>query len=333
MVEKVKTAISQFQIEGDVTDAIPYGQGHINDTYLVSTASNGETHKYIYQRINTSIFHNVDELMKNIFKVTDYIREKSEAQNIERATLHFIRTNDDKMYLQNEDGAFRVYTYIDNVECLQKVENPLHFYLSGVGFGKFQKYLDGFPAEDLFEVIKNFHNTADRMRQFREAIAADKAGKLKNVKREVDFFLDRESYCNRILDLIASGDIPVRVTHNDTKLNNVLIDTVLNQPIAVIDLDTIMPGSIVYDFGDSIRFGANIGAEDETDLTKVGFSEEFFEAYAKGFLGEVGDKLTEAERDNLAFGAILMTYECGMRFLTDHLNGDVYFKVHHDGHN
>lgn len=333
MTDIVRNAIEHFQIKGEIKEVFLYGQGHINDTYLVTTDDGKETRQYICQRVNTSVFKNFRALMENVFKVTEYIRKKADGMGIKRATLYFIRTLDGEMFYESEDGVFRAYKFIDEVECLQRVENPVHFYLSGVGFGRFQKYLDGFPAEELYEVIPNFHNTVDRLRQLKEAVREDKAGRLKDVLKEVDFYLSRESYCSKILDLMQSGEIPVRVTHNDTKLNNVLIDVKKNEPIAVIDLDTIMPGSIVYDFGDSIRFGANIGAEDEPDLSKVGFSMEFFEAYVKGFVGAVGDILTQSEKDNLAFGAILMTYECGMRFLTDYLNGDTYFKIHREGHN
>ncbi|MEG1706388.1 MAG: phosphotransferase, partial [Clostridia bacterium] len=225
------------------------------------------------------------------------------------------------------------YVYLSNVASIQIAENTQHLYLAGKGFGQFQRLLNGFKAESLSDTIKDFHNTPKRYKDFVEAVNCDAVGRLSTCREEVDFYLSRQSYASRVTDLLASGKIPLRVTHNDTKINNVLIDIFDNYPVAVIDLDTVMSGSILYDFGDSIRSGTNIGAEDEADLDKVGFSIDLFSAYAKGFMSEVSEILTSAEVDNLAFSGILLTYECGMRFLGDYLNGDKYFKTHREGHN
>ncbi len=330
-MEHLFNIASKFDLCSSVSNIEPYGCGHINDTYLVTTA-NGT--KYILQRINHNVFPNVAGLMSNIVGVTAFIAKKSALNGGNpKDDLCVIKTTNGQDYLQQDGNYYRVYSFITDAISIETTPTPHQLELSGSGFGKFQKLLDGYPAEGLTEPIANFHNTADRLLKFKEAIANNTANRLANVATEVEFFLSRESYASKVLDLIAGGLIPLRVTHNDTKLNNVLIDLKRDTAVTVIDLDTVMPGSILYDFGDSIRSGANTGAEDEVDLSKVGFSLDLFSAYTKGFVGEVASTLTEAEVENMAFGAILMTYECGMRFLTDYLNGDTYFKVHRDGHN
>lgn len=322
---------SQFQMNGSISIYQRYGNGHINDTYLVIT----ERGKYILQRINHLVFKNVEMLMRNQELVTSFIAKKLEETGHydERLLLKLIYTKDNNSYLYYEDNYYRCYEFIEGGECLEKIQNPHEFELSGIAFGRFQRLLDGFEADKLYEVIPNFHNTQSRYQQLLDAIKNNEAKRVHCCKEIIDEYLSRKDYCGRIIDAIASGDIPIRVTHNDTKLNNVLIDTKLNMPLAVLDLDTVMPGSIIYDFGDSIRYGANTGTEDEKDLSKVTFSMDLYKAFTKGFIGEVKDILTEAEIENMAFGAILITYECGMRFLADHLNGDVYFKVHRENHN
>jgi hypothetical protein len=202
-----------------------------------------------------------------------------------------------------------------------------------VAFGNFAKLLAEFDATKLYESIPDFHNTEKRYENFINAVKADKMGRAKEVQKEIDFVVDRKDYCGRIVNLLKSGKMPLKVTHNDTKLNNVMLDEKTGEPVAVIDLDTIMQGSICYDFGDSIRFGCNHADEGERDLSKVNFDIELFEAYTKGYLSALGESITQIEKENLAFGAILMTYECGMRFLTDYLEGDVYFRIKHPSHN
>ena len=314
-----------------LTECIPYGAGHINDTFLVTTT---EGTRYILQRINHHIFRDVDGLMNNIVGVTEFIAKKKIALGKDPASaMRVIPTIDEKNYTLFEGNYYRLYNFIDKAVSINTVATPHQFYLSGIGFGQYPKYLDGYPAESLTESIPLFHNTRSRFENLRKAVNEDKVGRAKSVQKEIDFFFARESYADRILKLLEEKKIPLRVTHNDTKLNNVLIDLESDQPVAVIDLDTVMPGSILYDFGDSIRSGANTGEEDERDLSKVSFSLELFRSFATGFLGEVKDRLTETEKEQMAFGAILMTFECGMRFLTDHLEGDVYFKIHRENHN
>lgn len=321
----------KFFPNGTLTDCIPYGAGHINDTFLV-TANDGT--QYILQRINHHIFRDVEGLMNNIVGVTEFIAKKKLAFGKDPASvLRVISAADGKYYTPFEGNYFRLYNFIDKAVSINTVATPHQFYLSGIGFGQFQKYLDGYPAESLTESIPLFHNTRSRFENLRKAVKEDKAGRAKSVQKEIDFFFARESYADRILKLLEEKKIPLRVTHNDTKLNNVLIDLESDKPVAVIDLDTVMPGSILYDFGDSIRSGANTGEEDERDLRKVSFSLELFRSFATGFLGEVKERLTETEKEQMAFGAVLMTFECGMRFLTDHLEGDTYFKIHRENHN
>lgn len=316
-----------FVTEAPAKAAERYGCGHINDTYRVSD-ERGK--RYILQKINHNVFRDVEGLMRNIVGVTEYIAKRTEESN-ER--LEVIPTADGKPYLVYKGGYYRMYNFIYGGVSIELRPSTDEMRISGMGFGRFQKLLDGYPAETLFDTIPNFHDTVKRMRNLRAAIAADSAGRLAGVKKEVAWYLEREKYCDVAVKGILNGALPLRVTHNDTKLNNVLINREKGEAVAVIDLDTVMKGSILYDFGDGIRSGANTGAEDEKDLAKVNFSKELFDAYAEGFVSEAGAGLAPYEKELLAFGAILMTYECGMRFLTDYLEGDVYFKVHREGHN
>ena len=331
MVEILKIA-NLFDVQAEIVEAERYGCGHINDTYRV-TDTDGKF--YILQKINNKVFKDVDGLMGNIVGVTEFIKEKMRlAGEPTDNALSVIPTKDGKKYWgSDETGYFRLYNFVYGGISIETRATPEQFAVSAVGFGRFQKMLDGYPAETLKDPIANFHNTVWRFENFENAVKEDVENRLASVMDEVDWFYARKKYCSAVLDLMASGEIPMRVTHNDTKLNNVLVNVEKLEPVAVIDLDTVMKGSILFDFGDSIRSGATTGAEDEKDLSKVEFSLELFEAYVKGFVGEVGDRLTECEKENLAFGAILMTYECGMRFLTDYLEGDHYFRTHRAGHN
>ena len=333
----MKNVLKNFKIDGEVISVERYGEGHINETYLAVVSNNGSEINYILQKINNKLFTNVERLMNNIKLVTEYNRAKiiERGGNPDRESLSLVYTKDDKSYYYCSecDGYFRVYIFITDATAHQKVTNPDQFYQSAVAFGEFANLLAEFDAKSLFEVIPNFHNTVSRFANFKNSLNLDKFDRAKLVQDEINFVLSRENYCSKIVDLLNSGEMPTKVTHNDTKLNNVMLDNVTNKPVAVIDLDTIMPGSICYDFGDSIRFGCNTGAEDERDLTKVNFDIELFEYYTKGYLKALGDTVTEVEKNNLAFGAILMTFECGMRFLADYLDGDIYFRTHRDGHN
>lgn len=331
---KIKELLKEFQIEGDAVSAERFGEGHINETYLVKTALNGNEKKYIFQKINSTLFPDASELMHNIELVTEFNRKKiaERGGDPDRESLTLIYTADGKPYLKADSGNYRIYKYIDGV-AYQVVEKPEHFYQSAVAFGNFANLLAEFDAKSLYEVLPNFHNTVKRFKDFKASLEKNASGRAKSVKKEIDFVLAREGYCDRITKLLDSGKMPTKVTHNDTKLNNVMFDKNTGKYLAVIDLDTIMPGSICYDFGDSIRFGCNPCAEDERDLSKVNFDINLFEQYAKGYLSALGDSATQIERDNLAFSSILMTYECGMRFLADHIDGDVYFHITRENQN
>lgn len=337
ILENAKKIFENFNFKGDLTDCRIYGSGHINTTYLVKYKNCDVEKKYIVQKINNSVFKDVDALMDNIFAVTSFLRNKIKENDGEpsRETLHFIKTiNGDKYYIDDNGDYYRAYRYVDESKSYDSVDSAEVFGKSGTAFGRFQKYLSDFPAETLNEIIPNFHNTIWRFEnEFLPAVKNDKKGRAKMCEKEINFVLERKNDCSKLVDLIEKGELPVRVTHNDTKLNNVLFDENTDDAICVIDLDTVMPGLALYDFGDSIRFGANTCKEDEPDTDKVKINLDYFEAYARGFLSEAGDSFNQCEKDNLAFSAKLMTFECGMRFLTDYLNGDVYFKTAYDDHN
>lgn len=318
----------QFVLEGLPVSCTRYGNGHINETYLLVT---NKPHLYILQKINTYVFKNAQGLMHNVEAVTAYLRSR---ESDARRVLTLVPTVDGKPFLHTEnDEYWRLYEFITGSICLDQCENAADFYASGLAFGDFQRQLSQFPASELVETIPHFHDTPDRYRQLKEAIAQNRAGRLSEVQAEIDFYLAREEEAGTMMNLLRAGKLPLRVTHNDTKLNNVMLDDVTREPLCVIDLDTVMPGLAANDFGDSIRFGASTAAEDERDLDKVTMSLELFETYTKGFLKGCDGQLTEKEIETLPWGAKLMTLECGTRFLADYLNGDVYFHVKREGHN
>ena len=323
----LKQVVRQFDVSSSIA---PYGNGHINDTYCVGTP------RLILQRINTNIFKDPDGLMENIENVTAFLRKKiaAEGGNPDRETLTVIKTIDGKnCYKYDDNNVFRAYIFIENTKSIETDKTYEDLHEAGIGFGRFQRMLEDFPVEILHETIPNFHNTVSRYNDFMTALANDVAGRASECAYEIEEIKKHEPLAHVVVDALANGEIPLRVTHNDTKLNNVMIDNHTNKGICVIDLDTVMPGYSVNDFGDSIRFGANTAVEDETDLSKVTLSLELFEAYAKGFIGGCGGSLTETELDLLPVGAMMMTFECGMRFLTDYLEGDTYFKIHRPKHN
>ena len=331
-----KKLLSNFEISGEFVSCEPYGSGLINRTYVAVFAVNGSPKRYIVQRINTNLFKNVDGLMNNIRLVTEFNREEIEKRGGDpnRESLTLVYTKNGSSYFRTEDGeCYRVYVFIEGAKGYDVVEKPEHFYESAVAFGRFAQLLDRFDSSQLFEVLPDFHNTVKRFDNLKKSIAADKLNRAADVKAEIDFALKHENIVGNIVNLLASGKMPSRVTHNDTKLNNVLIDTTTDKAVCVIDLDTMMPGSICYDFGDSIRFGCNPCLEDTQELEKVIFSTSLFEEYTRGYLSVFGDTITDIERKNLVMGAILMTYECGIRFLTDYLDGDVYFRLSRAGQN
>jgi hypothetical protein len=265
--------VSKFQVEGKLLSCERYGEGLINETYLAIIEQNGTPVNFIIQKINNKLFKDVDKLMNNIKLVTEFTRKKviERGGNPDRESLTLIPAKDSKPYIETEDGYFRMYVFITDAFPLHKVEKPEDFYYSALAFGNFAKLLSLFDASQLYEVLHNFHNTKVRYQNFRKALEADVKGRAKFVQAEIDFYSSRKDYCGKIVDLLESGKMPTRVTHNDTKSNNVMLDVNTGKPVSVIDLDTIMPGSICYDFGDSIRFGCNTAAEDEPDLSKVNF--------------------------------------------------------------
>ncbi len=317
-----KDAAEKFCLQGTITDIQPYGEGHINLTLLVTTTKK----RYIMQKMNTKVFCDPDSLMANICGVTEHLR----ARGIE--TLNVVPTKDGQPYLK-ETECYRVYDFIENTITYQKVTDKEVFKNSGWAFGEFQNYLAEFDASKLTETIQRFHDTPNRFENFKAALKADAFDRAKECKEEIDFILSHENTYGIAMDGLKDGSLPLRVTHNDTKLNNILMDAETGKARAVIDLDTIMPGSMLFDFGDSIRFGASTAAEDEKDLSKVHFDIELFKAYAEGYCGAVKDSITEREAELLPYGAYLMTIECGMRFLTDYLAGDTYFATKYEGHN
>lgn len=333
---KIEEAIAQFDLEGKLIDWQPYGNGHINDTFLLTYETLRGNRKYILQRMNHAIFKKPQQLMENVVNVTEYLREviKEQGGDPDRETLNVIKTRGGENYYEDSSHNYwRVFLYIERTLCLEQVESAKDFYDSAVAFGNFQRMLADYPAGNLYETIPNFHNTPSRFQDFQKAVQEDKLGRAALAKEEIAFALEREKDTPVLLDLLAEGKLPLRVTHNDTKLNNILFDADTKKALCIIDLDTVMPGLSHYDFGDSIRFGASTGAEDEKDLSKIELDLSLFETFTKGFLEGCGGSLTEKEIEMLPMGAKLMTYECGIRFLADFLEGDVYFKIHREGHN
>lgn len=334
--DKLSEAQGAFALPGPVKSCTRYGSGHINDTFLLVCDVDGTDRKYILQRMNHEVFKDPVGLMKNVTGVTSFLRKKIIASggDPDRETLNVVMTKDGESYYKDSLGNYwRVYLFIEGATCYDQVEKPEDFYQSGKAFGHFQRMLSDYPAEELTETIPGFHDTPKRFETFKQAVKDDICGRAAGVQDEIRFVMEREADTHAAADLLAAGKIPLRVTHNDTKLNNIMIDDKTGEAICIIDLDTIMPGISVFDFGDSIRFGANTAAEDETDLSKVSLSLPLYEIYTKGFLEGCAGSLTQAERDLLPMGAKLMTFECGMRFLTDYLQGDTYFKIHRENHN
>ena len=324
MDQKLLNVVSHFVLDGQVLSVEPYGSGHINVTYLAVT----DKKRYILQKINSNLFKEVDRLMNNIYLVTEHLKKK--APN--KVVLTLVKTVDGKPYLALDGEYWRIYDFIENSVCLQIPRDTNEFMQSAISFGDFTNMLSDFDATQLFEILPNFHNTVKRFENFEIALEKNLSGRKELCQPEIEFALARKDLANRIVSLIESGEMPLKVTHNDTKLNNVLLNEKTLEGLAVIDLDTVMPGSVCYDFGDSIRFGCNSSYEDEEDLSKVYFKMDMFEAYVKGYLQTMSN-ITDVEKQHLVDGAILMTFECGIRFLSDYLDGDTYFKVHKENHN
>ncbi len=323
----LQQVLSSFALEGRPISCERYGCGHINETYLV-TEDTGR--RYILQKLSNRAFPDIAGLQENVAAVTRHLHSKTENPY---GALTLIPTKDGKTWVHlGENSDWRLYDYVEGSICLQAPECPEDFYQSAIAFGTFQQQLSDFPAETLHETIKNFHNTPDRYRLFREALARDPLGRAASVQPEIDFALAHEEIGGRLTAMRKAGELPLRVTHNDTKLNNVMLDAKTRTPLCVIDLDTTMPGLSAYDFGDSIRFGAATAAEDEKDLRKMTIDLDLYRIFTRGFLTACPG-LTENERKALPLGALTMTLECGIRFLTDYLDGDHYFGIHYPEHN
>lgn len=337
MNDRIGEVTARFQTQGRAVECAPYGNGHINDTFLVvCEMEEGGRRRYILQKMNHTIFKMPQLLMENVVNVTEYLRGiiSKRGGDPDRETLNVVKTKDGANYCLDGQGDYwRMFLFVEQTVCLEKVESEKDFYDSAVAFGNFQKMLSDYPAKTLHETIPNFHNTPSRFADFRRAVQEDKMGRAAQAEEEIRFALAREKDTSVLTDMLRAGELPLRVTHNDTKLNNILFDSDTKKAICIIDLDTVMPGLSHYDFGDSIRFGASTGAEDEKDLGKIEMDLSLFEAFTKGYLEGCGGSLTEKEIEMLPMGAKLMTYECGIRFLGDFLEGDTYFKIHRDGHN
>ena len=321
-MKEYASVAEKFDLQGQVQEICPYGEGHINLTLLVTTTKK----RYIMQKMNTRVFPDPDSLMANICGVTEHLK----ARGIE--TLNVVPTKDNKPFLKGKD-CYRVYDFIENTVTYQTASDINVFRNSGKAFGEFQNHLATFDASKLTETIARFHDTPNRFVNFKAALEKDEFNRAKDCQKEIEFVLSHENTYGIAMQGLKDGSLPLRVTHNDTKLNNILMDDKTGEARAVIDLDTIMPGSMLFDFGDSIRFGASTAAEDEKDLSKVHFDINLFKAYAEGYCGAVKDSITKREAELLPYGSYLMTIECGMRFLTDYLSGDTYFATKYEGHN
>ena len=331
------TIINACPAFGEYKGYRPIVEGHINDTFIVEYGTaEGGTLRCLLQRINTNVFKKPVELMENIAGVTAFLQNKIKENggDPDRETLTVYPTKTGRKFFVDEDGScWRLYNYVEDTYTVNEISGTADFKAAGEAFGGFQNLLADYPIDTLFETIPHFHDTPSRFADFEKAVAANVSGRAHNAQPEIEFCRARKADCSVVTDLIARGEIPIRVTHNDTKLNNVLFDNATRKALCVVDLDTVMPGSALYDFGDSIRFGANTAEEDERDLSKVSLSLSLYEQYTRGYLSTAGKSLTELEIKYLPFSAKLMTYECGMRFLTDYLNGDTYFHTDYDDHN
>ena len=335
--ERLQEVLAAFDFGAPVVGALRYGQGHINDTFVVHTQPEDCCcRRFILQRMSAAAFKHPDELMENIIGVTGYLGREigKHGGDRDREAMRVLRPRSGgPFYTDSEGGAWRVYPFVERTICYQSAESAELFAASGRAFGRFQQLLRDYPAQTLHETIPNFHNTEDRLAKFKAALAADPLGRAKDCGPEIQFVLDREADCSVALNAMREGKLPLRVTHNDTKLNNVLMDEETREGVCIIDLDTVMPGLVIYDFGDSIRFGANHSAEDERDLSKVSLDVDLFSVYTAAFLEGTGGALTDAEIAYLPWGAKLMTLECGIRFLTDYIDGDHYFHINREGQN
>ena len=331
----LKEISSRFRIYGDFISAVPFGGGHINSTYRVTFDQSGISVSYLFQKINTDIFKDPYAVMDNISRVLNHQKSKLVFTNdISRRVLTIIPTlSDDLLYRDSADNYWRVYLFIEDTTCYDVLETPEQAYMAAKAFGEFQKILVDLPGKRLIDTIPNFHNTPKRYTAFEKAVEEDIGNRAKDVKNEIDFIFSREKYLDDFIALLKIGELPERICHNDTKLNNIMIDNETGEGICVIDLDIVMPGYVMYDFGDMIRTGTSPVEEDEPDYSKVTMQMHLFKALAKGYLLSAGEFLTKIEKDHLVFGGLLITYEQAIRFLADHLQMDTYYKISRKGHN
>lgn len=334
--EEIRSICARFAIYGDFLVAVPFGTGHINDTYQVTYDQGGVRLHYTLQRINHEVFRKPEQVMDNIDRVTSHLLGKirSRREETRKRTIRLLRTFSNRPFVQDDRGNYwRAYVFVENARSYEVFETADLAYRAAQAFGEFQCDLVDLPGGRLHETIPDFHNTPKRVAALLDAVREDRVGRAAGVRREIDFVLERREETELLLRLHAEGAIPERITHNDTKANNLLIDDLTGEGICVLDLDTVMPGLALYDFGDMVRAGTSPAEEDEVDLAKVSMRFEMFEALLTGFLSSAGDFLTAAERENLPFSGKLITLETGIRFLTDYLNGDLYFKTRRPTHN
>lgn len=327
----------RFLIHGEAVAAAPHGSGHINDTFAVTVSQAGTAVRYIFQRINHRIFTDVPALMDNILRVTSHQQARiaaTDSTDASRRSLTVIPARDGHPYVRDDHGAWwRAYLFIEQALTYDKIESTTQARTAARAFGEFQRLLADMPGERLNETIPAFHDTPRRYTTFEAAVLADAAGRAAGCREDIVFARGRKPLASTLTDLLGAGLLPERVTHNDTKLNNVMLDDATGEGVCVIDLDTVMPGLSLYDFGDMVRSATNAAAEDETDLSKVVARPDIFAALAEGFLTGAGAALNDVERAHLVVAGQVITYEIGLRFLTDHLQGDVYFKVKRPNHN
>ena len=334
--KQIREVCDIFCLRGEYRSYEIVNSGHINTTYRVYFFRDGEIKDYILQKVNTYVFKDPVSVMDNISSVTEFIRAKIKQKQAtaKRNVLHYSTTKDGQYYTFTEDGGFwRCCRYIDDSVCFTKTDNLKVIEESGKAFGEFQLYLADYPVEKLSIVIPHFHNTIRRYDAFKDAISINESGRAAQVQEEIEGYMQLEEIATKPYRMQREGILPLRVTHNDTKTSNILFDAKTYEHLSVIDLDTVMPGLVAFDFGDAIRIAASTGEEDEQDLAKVAVDMEKYEAFTRGFVGTIGDNITQAEKDSLALGAIAMTVECGVRFLTDYINGDKYFKIHYPDQN
>jgi hypothetical protein len=336
MKDNVRSASKHFRVSGELVDILPVARGHINDTYVLNCRKNGNDIRYVLQRINHAVFKDPPSMMANIIRVTEHIGGKMRRIDPEMASrqLTVVDAGDGTGYYRDHEGNFwRAYNFIENAVTYDTLESVEQAYEAARMFGWFQRMLIDLPEPALNETIPDFHNTPRRFEVFQGVLKADTLNRAKNSKPEIDFLFENAGLCGVLLDLAERGEIPVRIAHNDTKINNVMLDENTGRGVCVIDLDTVMPGLSVYDFGDMIRTAANCAQEDERDLSKVAVNISMFEALVRGFAEETSEFLTDVEKNHLVFAGKLITFEQFIRFLTDYLAGDVYYKVHRDRHN